>query len=215
MFSIPGYGDVYSGKGFFETLKQIGSTAAGAAAIKSLFGKDYSTIKNLLDGGSPITGDAKLDKILAGGLPAALGFFGAKQQADTINRLAEQNRADRAPFLAKANEWMTNPEAYAAGPGQSSLKSVLHGLSVHGNPLGSPTSLAIASDAANRGWQNAVTSFANLGLSGQDTRANLGMKAADADAGALNAIGYGASEIFKPERKSLTDLIKEFKLTLA
>ena len=56
-------------------------------------------------------------------------------------------------------------------------------------------------------WRNAVTGFANIGLSGEDSRNNLLAGAASADASGLNAIGYGLGELTKPKKLTLADII--------
>jgi peptidyl-tRNA hydrolase len=56
-------------------------------------------------------------------------------------------------------------------------------------------------------WRNAVTGFGNLGLAGEDTRANLGMSAINADANVWNALGSGADKVLNPQ----TSMYDQFK----
>ena len=96
-------------------------------------------------------------------------------------------------------QWLNDPAAYAAGPGKSSLDATLRALSVQGNPIGNPGNLAIAGDIANRGWQNAVTGFGNLGLSGQDSRTQLLSSAAGADRGVTTSLASGLGTLTQPD----------------
>mgnify|MGYP001593041012 CR=1 FL=1 len=141
-----------------------------------------------------------------------LGTFSANQRSNSLEKLAEQNRAERAPFLGAATNWLNNPEAYWSGPGQASLDANLRRLSAsHGNPISSPTALGIASKAGLMDWRDAVTGFGNMGLSGADTRANLGIGAAGAQADIWGNLAGGISDIVNP-RRSLADVMKEYSL---
>ena len=134
-----------------------------------------------------------------------LGMFAANQQSNSLERLAEQTRAERAPFLNQATGWLNNPDSYWQGPGQASLDANLRRLSAsHGNPISSPTALGIASQAGLQDWRNAWSTAGNLGLGGQDIRAQLGGGAAQADANMLSIGGRGLSEILNPPRKELS-----------
>ena len=138
-----------------------------------------------------------------------LGMFSANRQANTLQDLLDRTRADRAPFLSKANEWLANPEAYLTGPGASAMKGTLSGLSARfGNPIGSPTALAISNEAGLRDWRNAVTGMANLGLGGEDVRAQLGITGTGVREGALTTLAGGVSEILNP-KPSLADLLRQ------
>ena len=139
---------------------------------------------------------------------AGLGMYGADKQADSLSGIAERSRADLAPFLGKANEWLADPMAYIEGPGAASMDATLKRLSAErGNPIDSPTALALATQAGMQDWRNAVTGFANIGLSGEDSRNSLMANAAGADAEGLNALGYGIGEITQPKKRSLADVL--------
>ena len=140
-----------------------------------------------------------------------LGMYSAGQQANSLERLAEQARVERAPFLSKANEWLANPQAYAEGPGQAAMKGTLAGLSAKfGNPIGSGAALQYATDAGLRDWRDAVTGMGNLGLAGQDLRANLGVGAAARTGDIYTTLGGGVSRIANPPR-SLADLLRDYR----
>jgi len=145
-------------------------------------------------------------------LAAGLGAYGANRQANSLMDIANQARADRQPYLNASLSYLTNPNAYFAGPGKSAMDATLRGLSASvGNPIGSPTAMGIATEAGLKDWRNAVTGFGNMGLAGQDTRASLQAQAAQADAGALNALGYGLNSVLNPQ-PSLTDVVKALNL---
>lgn len=161
-------------------------------------GTALSRILGQLGGGAEASGADWLS--LLGTLGSTgLGILGSNQQADALRDIAAQARTDRQPFLDKSLQWLNDPAAYAAGPGKSSLDATLRALSVQGNPLGNPTSLALAGDIANRGWQNAVTGFGNIGLSGSDSRNSLLSSAATADRGVTTAIGSGWGTLTQPQ----------------
>jgi hypothetical protein len=129
-----------------------------------------------------------------------LGMYGANKQADSLRDIAAASEAKRAPFYNKSIEYLNNPEAYISGPGKSSLDATLRALSArHGNPIGSPTALGIATEAGLRDWRDAVTGFGNMGLSGEDARMNIQGQATGADANVLNALGYGLGQVTNPQ----------------
>jgi hypothetical protein len=81
---------------------------------------------------------------------------------------------------------------------------------VQGNPIGNPAALGIASDSANRNWQNAVTGFGNMGLAGQDSRNSLLSSAAGADRGFTTALSSGLDKLTAPDQ-SLESLLKRLQ----
>jgi hypothetical protein len=193
-----------------------GGTAAGAATaggggalVAGAGGPPVTPPPAAVGGGLATALGVSPDTLRLLGIAGAtgLGMYGANQQADALRGIAEQGRADRAPFLNKSLEYLNSPEAYYSGPGQASLNGVLRALSVKGNPFGSPTSLAIATEAGMRDWRDAVTGFGNMGLSGEDARMNLQGQATGADANVLNALGYGIGQATNPPT-SLEQLLR-------
>jgi hypothetical protein len=181
-----------------------------AGALSGLGGAASSTGSAL---GRLLSGSATSEdwaKMLGTAGSTALGIYGSNQQADALRGIAEQARTDRQPFLNKSLEWLNNPQAYQDGPGKFALDSTLRALSVQGNPIGNPGNLAIAGDIANRGWQNAVTGFGNLGLAGQDTRSQLLSNAATADRGVTTALSSGLGSLTSPDN-SLDALMKKLQ----
>ena len=146
-------------------------------------------------------------------IPGLISAFGSMQQGDTLQRIADRARADRAPFLGKANEWLAGgPEAYAAGPGAGALKGVLAKLSASGgNPIGSGTALSLATEAGLNDWRSGVTGMANLGLGGEATQAQLSTNAANAG-NIFPALGDAAASVFGTKDSSLAEILKKFGL---
>jgi hypothetical protein len=178
--------------------------AAGTTATAATSAAAQTALQKIMSG----TATAADYAALAGqAIPSLIGAYASNQQADAIRAISDQSRADRAPFLAKSLEWLNNPQAYADGPGASTLQGVLRQLSAtHGNPIDSPTALGIATDAGMRDWRSAVTGFGNLGLGNQDLLAQLGLKAAGADSNVWGALGIGAANVFNPP-KTIADLM--------
>jgi hypothetical protein len=173
-------------------------TTAGAAA-------GGSALSRILDG-SATTGDYAdlLGKLGAAGL----GAYGANEQSNRLRDIYNDMATKRQPFLDKSVQYMNDPASYAAGPGAANLDAVLRRLSVNGNPANNPTSLGIATQAGLSDWRNAVTGFGNLGLSGEDTRANVATNAATAAGNVYGDIGYGLGAITAPRRNTLGDYLK-------
>lgn len=196
-------------------VNNLASASAGASGAAS-----GVNMMDVLRTGGTVGGLAKdalaptndWNKTLSGILPALIGAYGSTQTADVMKDLAAKSRADRAPFLATANSWLSNPQAYAEGPGQAALKGTLAGLSAKfGNPIGSGTALQIATETGARNWQDAVSGMANLGLGGENTQATLGMAGANAGQGMWNALQYGADQVLNPEKNDLASLLKKYK----
>ena len=124
------------------------------------------------------------------------------------NKIVDVQRDFTADELRQATNYLNDPNAYLSGPGQATLDAVLRKLSAtHGNPIDSPTALGIATQAGLADWRDAVTGFGNLGLAGEDTRANLMAGAARADSGIYDALGYGLQQATQP-RRGLGDFLK-------
>ena len=140
-----------------------------------------------------------LARILGNLGSTALGAYGSNTQANALRDISASSAAERAPFLNAATGYLNNPASYFAGPGRQSLEGALRALSVNGNPFGNPTSLAMATEAGLRDWRNAVTGFGNMGLSGQDLRAQLDAQAAGADRGITTALASGLGSILNPQ----------------
>ena len=194
-----------------------GVAPASTGAVKTAAGSagTASSLAKILDGSATA---ADYLSVLGTAGSTALGIFGSKDAADSYRSLSEQSRNDRLPFLNKSLEWLNNPESFYSGPGKAGLDANLRALSAtHGNPIGSPTALGIATEAGMRDWRNAVTGFGNIGLSGEDTRMQLGSNAIKADGGVYNALGSGLADLTTPKRSSLEDLLKSMgtKFSLA
>jgi len=203
--TLDAFGRPVGGGGYFPAGSPGAGTVAGSAAAGS-------ALSRIIDGTATT---ADWVQVLGTAGATGLGIYSANQQSDTLARLAAENRADRAPYLQASQDWLANPSSYVEGPGQAAMKGTLAGLSAKfGNPIGSPTAMAISSEAALRDWRDAVTGFGNMGLSGADTRANLGVAGAAADASRYTTAAGGLSDIINP-RRSLSDLLREYRTVFA
>lgn len=137
-------------------------------------------------------------------------IFNANNAQSQFTDLANQSRADRQPFLDYAKTSLAGgPEAWAAGPGAGALKGILSGLSVKGNPFGDPGALIRGTAQASDGWMKDYSTAANLGLGGQETRANLAAAGINAGTGTLSSLARGVSDLTNPT-PSLSDYLKMF-----
>lgn len=197
---------INSGGGYFPP----GSAGAGAGAGANTAAAG-TALSRIIDGTATT---ADWVSVLGTAGATGLGMFSSNQQANTLERLAAENRADRLPYLQASQGYLADPESYWQGPGQASLDANLRRLSAsHGNPISSPTALGIASQAGLMDWRDAITGFGNMGLSGADTRANLGVGAAGAQANMWGNLAGGVSDLINP-RKSLADLMREYAITV-
>lgn len=183
-----------------------GATTAGGVAAGG------SALSRILSGNG--TASAADWASILGTLGATgLGVYGSQQHADALRDIANQARADRAPYLSASTGWLANPDSYWQGPGKTALDANLRALSAtHGNPIDSPTALGIASQAGLADWRNAVTGFGNLGLAGEDSRNSLMAGAAGAENGIYNSLGYGLSQLTNPPT-TIEQLLKQMKGT--
>jgi hypothetical protein len=197
---------IFGGVGGANAISQALSTPASGGGTAAANGAATGTAASRI-----LSGNGTLpDYLSVGGsaLPGIIGAVGANQQADALRDIYNQSRADRAPFLSTATNYLNNPQAYINGPGQTMLDATLRKLSAtSGNPIDNPTALGIATQAGLQNWQNAVLGFGNLGLAGEDTRAQLGTNAAAADANVLNALGGAAADVMNPP-STLDQLLK-------
>jgi len=192
----------------------------GAAAAPSVLGTggggaggaaSGSALSRIIDGTATT---ADWVSVLGTAGATGLGMFSANQLSNSLTDLANRNRAERAPFLAAGTSYL-DPQAWIQGPGQEFTKGTLQGLSAqYGNPIGSPTAMGIATDAAMRNWLSGVNTLGTLGLSGQGIQANLGAQAAGAQGDVWGNLAGGISNIVNPPR-SLSDLLREYKTVFA
>jgi hypothetical protein len=183
-----------------------GGTAAGALAPTTGAVAGGTALSRILQGQGTFEDQLALAGILGA---TGLGVYGAGQQGDALRDIANQSRADRAPYLSASQGWLANPQSYMEGPGRAGLDATLRALSAKGgNPIDQPTSLSIATQSAMRDWRDAVTGFGNLGLSGEDSRNQLYAGAAQSQGDQYNALGYGLGELTRPKRASLSDYLR-------
>jgi hypothetical protein len=187
----------------------LGSSSAGSVAPTTAAAGGGTALSRVLGGNGSGADWASIVGTLGA---TGLGIYGAGQHADALRDIANQARADRAPFLNASTGWLANPDSYWQGPGKTALDANLRALSANGagNPIDQPTSLGIATQAGLADWRNAVTGFGNLGLAGEDSRNNLMAGAAGAENGIYNSLGYGLSQLTNPPT-NLETLLRQMR----
>ncbi len=182
------------------------NAAATAAASTAADAAKQTALSKILNGTATADDYAKL----AGqALPGLISAYGNTQQADVLKGIEDKAQAARQPYLDKSMKWLNNPQSFYDTVGKSSLDATLRGLSVGGNPIGDPTKLAIASDVGAKNLLSAVTGFGNLGLAGEDTRAQLQTNAANTGNIYPN-LGAAATSVLNPP-DDLTTLLSKLK----
>lgn len=181
----------------------LGGGGATGAALPAAAGGG-SVLSRIISGGGTTA-----DYVNALGTlgAAGLGAYGSNEQANRLREIYNDMASKREPYRAKSLEYLNNPQAYAEGPGAATLDATLRRLSVGGNPVGDPAKLAIANSVALRDWRDAVTGFGNLGLAGEDTRANVAMNSANAANEVYGNLGYGIGALTRPPRRTLADYL--------
>lgn len=140
--------------------------------------------------------------------PAILGAYGSNELGNSLHDIANQQhqdwetlRNDRLPFLNQGTQWLEHPNSYLRGPAaKGAINATLRGLSVTGNPFGSPFKMEMAGDAALRSWQNAWQGAGAIGTgTPMAPTPTAAMAGAQADVGGINAIGYGLGNYLNPQ----------------
>lgn len=174
-------------------------------------------------GGAGGGGDSDLMALLGKIAPAALGAFGASQQAGQYKDLADKYLAIGAPSRDRYEaSFQPGFDLASADPGYKdalaqTTKETLNRLSTGGNPAGSPnawnqTLTDVNTKLALPALQNYRSMNAGSGGLGALTGAAPAAEnaAINANAGVTNAVGAGAANIFNPPQ-TLADLLKAAK----
>ena len=198
--SVPGTSGGYSLSDINNLAKSFGITPA--SALKWLQGQGQSG--------------------LGGVLGAGIGAIGSLQQAGALQALNQQYLGLGAPSRARYEAsyqpgfTMANEPGYQDALNQTA-KATLHGLSVQGNPAGSPNAWTqtlsdVNSKFAYPALQNYRNQNANTGGIGQLTAAApaAATGAIGATGNMYNAIGAGVNDVFNPP-KSLAQQLAEMK----
>ena len=187
-------------------------TSPGNWSMPSIPGSSFSAA----DWISKIASDpATWGKVAA----TALGMYGSNQQANSLADLAKQYQEYGAPSRARYEASMTPGFDPSSMPGyteaiDSSMNSMLRGLSTKGNPFGNPGALMeankyVVGNTALPALNEYRRLNANTGF-GSSMNAALGLQTQGigADANSLNALGYGINALTSPQN-SLTDLLRQ------
>jgi hypothetical protein len=188
-----------------------GSVAGGAGAAVG-----GTALSRILDGTATAADYLSMAGNLGG---AALGYLGADQQADAYSALAQQYMNIGAPSRARYEASYAPGFSMNLDPGykdalDQTTKSFLHKASVTGNPVDSPNAwMQTLKDVNSTFAYPALQDFRRMnanagGLSRfADAAPGAASGAINADAGKLNAIGYGVGNIFNPPT-TLEQLLK-------
>lgn len=170
---------------------------------------------------STLGGSGALEAI-ARGLPGALGALGAANQANAYKDLSRDYMAVGAPSRARFEASFDPGFSMENDPGyqealKQAAKATLHGLSIGGNPAGSPNAWAqsltdLYQKTAYPALQNYRNQNASAGGMGALTAAAPAAASGSiaAQGNVFNGIGAAANDIFNPP-KSLSQLLREIR----
>lgn len=218
--SGPGYSEAdwtpTSGWSTNPSVADLGGNVGGAG-LSDLFDQAQQYAKKY--GGTALQALA----ILARGAPGVAGAIGANRQAGALSALSDRYTTMGAPSRARYEESFAPGFTMANDPGykdalDQTTKATLHGMSVNGNPAGSPNAWTqtlsdVNSKFAYPALQAYRTGNANAGGLATFNAAAPGAAAGaiDARGNVMNAAGAAVNDIFNP-RKSLADLLREARV---
>jgi hypothetical protein len=219
-FALPGMGVNLANSG--ELLAGAGSAVGGAL---SGVGGAAQTVGNALTQPTGNTTFGIPNNILAGGLQGLLGYFGANQQADAYQNVANQQNAIGAPYRNLLNASYQPGFTMANEPGYKdaldlSTDSFLRAASAGrapgvsgGNPMDNPGAWAETMKYVNSSlalpqlntYRGQLGQFGGMGL---NTAGAASLGGAQTAGGGLDAIGYGLGTIFNPQ-PNYADIFKQ------
>lgn len=220
----PGVGDAGA---FDQWGSATGATGPGTNPGDTIFGGSAS---NPYPGGDILQQAGEFAKkyggsvlsalqILSRGVPGALGAVAANKQAGSLSALSDKYMAMGAPSRARYEASFAPGFTMANDPGyqdalDQTTKATLHGMSVNGNPAGSPNAWAqTLSDVNSKFAYPALQSYrsGNAGAGGlaafNAAAPGAATSAIDARGNVLNSAGAAVNDIFNP-RQSLADLLR-------
>jgi hypothetical protein len=176
----------------------------------------------LAPSGTGAPGGGGVLSTIASGLPGVLGAVASSQQAGDYKDLARDYMAVGAPARARFEASYAPGFSMEDDPGykealEQAAKATLHGLSVGGNPAGSPNAWAqsltdLYKNHSYRALQDYRNQNASAGGMGALTQAAPGAagSAIASQGNVFNALGAAANDIFNPP-KSLTQILREIR----
>jgi hypothetical protein len=159
---------------------------------------------------------------IASGLPGVLGAIASDKQADAYSDLARDYMAVGAPARARFEASYAPGFSMEDDPGykealEQAAKATMHGLSVGGNPAGSPNAWAqslrdLYQQQTYKALQDYRNQNASAGGMGALTQAAPGAanSAIASQGNVFNALGAAANDIFNPP-KTLTQILREIR----
>lgn len=145
--------------------------------------------------------------------PSLLGAYASNQQTNALTDLAKKYQDFGAPYRQQLADITANPDNFYNSLGaQKATDSVLHKLSIGGNPSGSPYKQQLAIDSLWNEYGKERDRLAGFGgLTNYNAAApNLEAQAIGQNANMWNAVGAGMNDIFNP-KPALPDLLKQMK----
>lgn len=191
------------GYNFLDPSTYGGSSAGGSTSL-------LDNIRKLLSpggGGSGGGGGLDLSNLLRGALQGGLGYLGANQQQDAMQKLQDQwlglGAPSRARFEGSFAPGFDLKEGDAA-VGQMWSDLERGASSRYGNPYASPTAQSeILGQVWNRGYLPQLNTYRSQNLTGgqlgTNTAGTAGMAGAQNAGAGLNAIGYGLGTALTPD----------------
>ena len=203
----------------------ISGVASGSGPFVPVVGGQSgisNAVSNFIAPSSTGIGDVMTLAGIARGIPGILGAVASNNQADAYRDLSRDYMAVGAPARARFEASYAPGFSMEDDPGfkdaiNQAAKATLHGLSVGGNPAGSPNAWAQSlSDLYQKSTYQALQNYRNQNASaggmGALTSAapSAAGNAVSQQGNVFNSIGAAANDIFSP-RKSLSQLFQEIK----
>jgi len=236
-----------------ELLSQTGELGQSASALEGGFNAAVSNapwwsslpteLQNLVQGvsnlppGSSTAARSLLSKVLGGTATSGdlsqllgtlastgLGVYGANQQSNALEKLAEQYMGFGAPYRDRLAASYQDPAGFLANSPDinaavdQGTSALARSLSVNGNPAGSGRALQELQNYATQQLYgqlgNERNRLANFGGLSNFNAAAPGTQATaiGQQGNVYNALGYGLGQLTQPQN-SLTDLMKAFGIT--
>lgn len=185
-----------------------------------------SALQRILDG-TRTTADWL--SVLGSAVPGLIGAYGASQQADALQNIANQANqrwqdtlAMGAPYRTRLSDLYANPSSFLTSPEvtvpvQQGTNALANALSIHGNPAGSGHALQELQDySANQlfgrlGQEKdrlsgfgGLTAYNNAGAQGPDLTAAIGVLGANSNI--YNMLGRSFGGVFGQDNSLLRSL---------
>lgn len=196
-----------SGTQVGQTTGNTGTNTVIGPAGTAAGGGASSAISRIMDGTA--TTDDWL-KVGGTGLSTILGMVNGSNQASALTDIANQARADRAPFLNASKGYLSDPNSFFQGPvAQGGLDAIIRKTSTRGS-VSDPAQLGIMNTSLNQNYWNTVNSLGTIGLGGNIPA--LQTNAVNAQGNTLTNLAGGVSALVNsPQGNTLEQLLKQYQ----